>query len=260
MDEVTSILRVRLKQIHRKDIIIISIIISVTFLVVIFNSYDLFVKEATENLKTKYEIEHLGGDTPDRWPAWLIHDQPLSIKITNPEEASSNQIAIIREAILSEETVAVDSMVRFGNDDSTISYKGWVGALESASTHDTVYRVPTEFKITDSNDSRAEISITLTKQKSTEGYSGYTKSSTANDHILRSAITIYNIDSLTDEQLATITRHEFGHAMGLDHASSSNDLMHDVVKTPSFVSGCDIDEIQHVYNAERNITFKCEFF
>ncbi len=260
MDKITSILKIRLKQIQRKNVIIISTAISIAFLIVIFNSYDLFAKETAENLKTKYEIEHLGGDTPDRWPAWLIHDQPLSIKITNPEEASSNQIVIIKEAILSEEIVEADSMMRFGNDDSTTSYKGWVGALESASTHDTVYRIPIEFKITDSNNPRDEISITLTKQKSTEGYSGYTKSSTANNHILKSAITIYDIDSLTDEQLATITRHEFGHAMGLGHASSSNDLMHDIVKTPSFVSGCDIDEIQHVYNAERNITFKCEIF
>lgn len=260
MDKVASVLRIRLKQIQRKNIIIISLVISIVFLVVIFNSYDLFTKEATKNLKTKYEIEHLGGDTPDRWPAWLIHDQPLSIKITNPEEATSHQIAIIKEAILSEEAVEVDSMMRFGNDDSLTSYKGWVGALESASIHDTVYRIPTEFEITDSNNSGAEILITLTKQKSIEGYSGYTISSTANDHILRSTITIYDIDSLTDEQLATITRHEFGHALGLDHASSPNDLMHDVVKTPSFVSGCDIDEIQHVYNAERNITFKCEIF
>ncbi|MDE1767724.1 MAG: matrixin family metalloprotease, partial [Thaumarchaeota archaeon] len=62
-------------------------------------------------------------------------------------------------------------------------------------------------------------------------------------------ITIYDANKLTDNQLATIVRHEFGHALGLPHAIDPQDLMHATIQTDyPYISECDIDAVQSLYD------------
>ena len=251
----------KVKTIKKSNFLILLLGVSLVFLLAFYTITGLFSSEQNiTRLKTKYEIRHLGGDDPHKWPAWkLTAAQPLSVEIVNPGIVSKDKISIIKEAIFSEESKQADSSFMQSTTDGSLNqlYKGWKGALVQAAKHKTTYQIPLGFEITDSDNQESKITITLTKMKSAEGYAGYTSLMSANNHILKSEITIYNIDGLTNEQLATVVRHELGHALGLSHADEPDDLMHDTVRTPSFISGCDINAVVAVYNAEKNIGFEC---
>ena len=57
------------------------------------------------------------------------------------------------------------------------------------------------------------------------GYTGYTKSVVDGNEILKSFITIYDVNNLSEEELGTILRHEFGHALRLNSNEKFNNLM-----------------------------------
>lgn len=116
--------------------------------------------------------------------------------------------------------------------------------------------IPSRITVTDI-DVDSDVSITLTNKQNEDGYSGYTKLIEESNMIQGASMTIYNVNNLSNEQLATITLHEMGHALGLTHSSAPDDLMHAIIITPSFISSCDIDEIVHVYNMERSRNFVC---
>jgi len=50
------------------------------------------------------------------------------------------------------------------------------------------------------------------------------------NQILKSRITLFEVDRLSPEQLGTILRHEFGHSIGLVHSTTQEDLMYQLFK------------------------------
>ena len=106
-----------------------------------------------------------------------------------------------------------------------------------------------------------DITIRLTSDESGDGYSGFTKSiaDSSQHQILKSQITIYKADKLSNEQFKTILRHEFGHALGLAHSSDPEDLMHATIQTEyPYISQCDIDAIKSLYNGNGKSQVTCQ--
>ena len=76
--------------------------------------------------------------------------------------------------------------------------------------------------------------------------------------ILKSFITIYDISNLNDEELSTIVRHEFGHAIGLGHSTAPEDLMAPTIDmTIPYISECNIAAINDLYSGIQGDTV-CE--
>ncbi len=88
-------------------------------------------------------------------------------------------------------------------------------------------------KITDSKTGQGNIIIQLEKTSNADGYSGFTKSivDESQHQILKSQITIYDVNKISNEELETIIRHEFGHALGLAHSTAPEDLMFLTIQT-----------------------------
>ncbi len=153
-----------------------------------------------------------------------------------------------------------DSVLHKGPPGSTsLYYKGWSGALQKLSESDTRYYIPSEIQIIKGNEGEGDIVIRLAKEMNADGFSGYTKSISDQNQILKSTITIYNVDEISAEEMRTITRHEFGHALGLAHSTAPEDLMAPQIETDyPFISGCDLDAILHLYNGSQNSSVICE--
>lgn len=217
-------------------------------------------KEPPNVLRTKYFTENLRGDTVDTWKSWRLVGTTLNVNILKSPRVTDHQIEVIKNAITSEKIQEFDdSLVHKGPKGSKSSYYvGWTGALKEAAKQETKYNIPTEFEFVENN-GIGDIIITLSNIKDSDGYTGYTKSITQDNEILKSFITIYDISNLTDEQLETILRHEFGHALGLGHSTATEDLMAPTIDmTIPYISDCNIDAIANLYNANEDSQTVCE--
>lgn len=217
-------------------------------------------KEPPNVLRTKYFTENLRGDTVDVWKSWRLVDSKINVNILKSPRVSEHQLEVIKNAITSEEIQEFDdSLVHKGPKGSKSTYYvGWAGALKEASKQETKYNIPTKFEFVENN-GIGDIIITLSSIKDSDGYTGYTKSVTQDNEILKSFITIYDISNLTDDQLETILRHEFGHALGLGHSTATEDLMAPTIDmTIPYISDCNIDAIVNLYNANEDSQTVCE--
>lgn len=212
-------------------------------------------------LKTQYLIQNLQGSVVDTWKPWhLVDNQPLTINILNADEVSKEKIDAIKSAILSEESVKIDNSLLDKGPVGTVSvyYKGWQGALLNMQSDKTKFHIPTKFDIVQSPSEEGDITIVLSTLESPDGYSGYTKSFTDGQETLKSTITVYNINEISAERLGTVIRHEFGHALGLGHATDQEDLMHYVIETNfPFVSDCDINAVKDLYDGKEMNDVAC---
>lgn len=213
------------------------------------------------HLKTKYLTENLRGDTVDTWKLWKLDPEAtLVVSIENSKLVDKNKINVIKDAILSGDTISSDdSLTHKGPAGHTSTYfVGWAGALGKASQTETKYHVPTRFKIVESGDV-GNIIITLSTAKDPDGYSGFTKSTVDGNEILKSQITIYDINNISDDMLAAIVRHEFGHAIGLGHSTAPEDLMApDIILQVPYISECDVSAISHLYDGVAMGRITCE--
>ena len=212
-------------------------------------------------MKTKYFTENLRGDTIDTWKSWRIVGTTLNVNILKSPRVTEHQMEIIKDAISSEKTQEFDdSLVHKGPKGSKSTYYlGWTGALEKASQQKTQYTIPTKFNFVDTNGGEGDIIITLSNIKDSDGYTGYTKSVTEENEILKSFITVYDISNLSDDQLGTIVRHEFGHALGLGHSTATEDLMAPTIDmTIPYISDCNIDAVINLYNAKSDSQTVCQ--
>ena len=222
-----------------------------------------YLVEDLGSLKSGYLIQNLKGDTIDTWLSWrLTEGDVLRVNIVNagqyPEQAE-----IIKSVILSKEVIEIDdSLLEKGPKGSTSSYHmGWAGALETSSQSTTEYFIPANLEVIDSESGAGDIIILLKKEKNGDGFSGWTRSiaDENQNQILKSGITIYDVDNLSDDQLKTIVRHELGHAFGLAHSSDPEDLMYPVVKTAyPYISECDLDAIVLLYDGGKSSQVVCE--
>jgi len=224
------------------------------------NSIMDFTNDETTSFKTRHLIEDLRGDTVDTWKSWRLVGTTLNVNVLNAKGLSENRIDVIKNAITSEESLEIDdSLTHKGPKGFSSTYfTGWAGALKHIASKDTLYNIPTDFNVITSNGGEGDVIITLSNLRDGDGYTGYTKSVVDGNEILKSFITIYDVTNLTDEQLGTILRHEFGHAIGLGHSTAPEDLMApNIDMTVPYISECNTNAIRDLYNGIQGSTV-CE--
>ena len=180
--------------------------------------------------------------------------------ITNPKNYPKDKIDAIKDAILSEETVEVGSSLvhKEPAGANVVYYKGWKGALEKAGQTQTERYIPIKIEVLEES-KEANINIELSDDLDADGNSGYTNTIVDQNQMLLATIKIYLVKDLTDDRLATIVRHEFGHALGLPHSTDPEDLMAPVTATKyPLISSCDINAITSLYDNKPTNELICE--
>ncbi|HEX9846663.1 MAG TPA: matrixin family metalloprotease [Candidatus Nitrosotenuis sp.] len=211
----------------------------------------------TELVSGKYFIENLKGDRIDTWVAWQISkDKTIQVTVINSAELSQEKLKAINDPILSESSIVLENafMNKDPPNETSLYHLGWKGALSSISKIGTKYNVPTNFQVDVSEKSVGDIVIILSTAKETDGSLGFTRSiaDENTNQILKSFITIFDVDNLDGNELSAIVRHEFGHAMGLGHSTDEMDLMYpEFSSNQAFISECDLDAMASLYNGEK---------
>ncbi len=242
-------------------------LLPVLFLLIIFSGlgsqlYDS-VNDSTGSFQSKYFVENLRGDSLVTWKSWRLVEPTMNVNLIVPNNIPEEKANIVIEAISSMEAIEIDdSLVKNGPAGSTsLYYLGWKGALNDVNNKkiNTEYVLPLDFNIMNSSRGEGDIIVTLSNLKDTDGFTGYTKSIIDGNEILKSFITIYDTANLSNEQLATIARHEFGHALGLGHSTAPEDLMAPTIDmTYPFISECNVAAMIDLYNGNEGSKTICE--
>lgn len=224
---------------------------------------DHFVAQHKDSLLNNggFLIEPLSADIVGVNLPWhLQKNGVITVNIENSDVASSHQMAIIKDAILSSEAIDKDGNPIHANLQYGVYYKGWEGALAQTYNDPVKFFMPTKFNVVEStNAQEGDIIIKLINEKNEEGYMGYTKMATDNDHITKATIMVFEINNISDKDLSTVIRHEFGHALGLGHSTDSEDLMHDTIDTKyGYISNCDIHALSKLYEGQESSEIICD--
>jgi len=202
--------------------------------------------------------QNLKGDIISLNKYWKISKgSTLNINIINSASISERSIGVIKDTVMSTKTLEIDNSFLNNQPTNSVStyYIGWKGALDTA--ENTKIPIPRNFKITNSPNVYGDVIVILSNIKDRSGNTGYTKTVLEGEEIVKAFITIYEVDSLTKNELGTIMRHEFGHALGLDHATDSQNLMAPTIDmTYPFISQCNVMAMSDLYN-EKSGSTKC---
>ncbi len=205
--------------------------------------------DAVAPLTSKFlSLEKNGIITSAFWNV-LPHEE-LDVVFLGSHLLTDEQLDAVVYALTSHDTIELDnpSNDNLVNSKSTY-YLGWEGALTAAKNIDTKNNIPAKFNIVSTLSNENNIVIQFSNYKESDGYSGYARIMTHDREILQSHIVIYDVEKLSADDLTTIIRHEFGHALGLGHSIDSDDLMSSMILTEiPYISECHIDAIQHLYD------------
>ncbi|MFZ0184388.1 MAG: matrixin family metalloprotease [Nitrosotalea sp.] len=237
------------KTILKVELLILPVVVILLFFVA--TNYSIMPAEQGSTIKTHYVIEDLQGNSVGNYKHWsIISGTPLTVNIKNHANVSDQKIQDVENAIMSTDSITGDSSTLYQSASGMKSayFKGWQGAVQTAYAN-TKYNIPEKFNIIQSDNSEGNIVVTLSTVKSEDGYSGVTRTIVNGNQILKTFITIFDSDKLTDSQLESTVRQEFGHALGLPYTDNPADLMHESISTTnSYISECDINALQKVYN------------
>ncbi len=217
----------------------------------------------TENLKSGYVIQNLKGDIIDTWISWNKQgDDLFHIHLQNSPEVTDSLKQLVIDVMMSQESLLIDdsNLQKGPKGSESVYYLGWSGALNSIDK-ETERDIPKKlhFHVTDKGE--GDVIIHLKTYVNSDGYSGFTQSfvDEQNNQILKSSITIYDVDALSTEGFKTILRHELGHAFGLAHSTASEDLMYPTIATPyPYISDCTLDALTELYDGSQQSKVICE--
>lgn len=218
-----------------------TIIISIAAIMLVsaFLIFDHYGK--SNELKTGYFTYDLRGDQVYGVQKWSKPaGASFRVYIQNLAGLPDQKIRIVEDAISSKEIIQVDDSIthKAPSGEKSTFYLGWAAVLENLQ-YSTIF-------VNSAND--ADITISLIRTKNMDGYSGWTESITKDGKILQSNITIFDAHEASDQNLGTITRHEFGHALGLGHSTDPSDLMFPTVSTMiPYISECDYAALVSTY-------------
>jgi len=215
--------------------------------------------EGLAPINSQFEIHHTDGTTSDTLRSlWhFTQDDIVQIKII-PSDTYPDKEEIIKDAILSEDVIEIDNSIFQDVPRGTTSlfYLGWKGALDAAASYETNFIIPVNFEFIP--EGGAHITIALSDSQSEYSSGTILQIDEFENRILKSNILILNIDEISDEQLQTLVRHEFGRALGLGYSLDPNDLMYPTLETQyPYISECDIDAIVSKHNGENDSSFEC---
>ena len=237
----------------KRSIIVVSVII---IGITIFAVIDILNKQEVGQglLKSNYEIEDLKGEKINTWVSWRITSGDLfHIHVLASPLVTDERMKIMRDVIFFNQTVTKGS---------SNYYKGWEGALQEASRKYTKFPIPLDFHTIVTDTGAGDIVIKLTNLENPDGYTAYAKSIIdAGDHqILKSEITIYQVDKLSDDDLALMLRHELGHGFGLALSDEPSDLMHATIdpQQGQYISECDVEALVGLYNGSEKSQVVCQ--
>lgn len=245
--------------------ILFSILFCTFFVGIIFAVFISISNSSTVLDGGPFITQSLIGDSIGTWASWnfLDSEDTLHVHIINQANLSEQKMEIVKNTILSEDTIEInDLQIHKGTSDtSTKFYVGWYGAIKELTSVELKNTLPITFHVHESTIYDGDIVITLSNTKNTEGYSGYTRSiiDESQNQILKSFITIYEVNKLESKDLDLITKHEMGHALGLKHSTDPEDLMYEQMTTSlPFISTCDVNALKSLYKDEPLSEFLCE--
>ncbi len=253
----------KVRKIYYVSISIIAVAVSLGFVGYSYYENEIITKVVARDMSSynsNYVLQNLQGETVDTWVSWNIENgRVIHVHVVNEAKVPQDMINALEDAILSTKMVSIlNSATGMGSQGSSIYYVGWEGAAEQASSKAATLYIPQKFDVNGTPGGVGDIEIILTSDVNPDGYSGYTKSIIDGNQILKSKITIFKANKLDADQLEAILRHEFGHALGLGHSTSPNDLMHPVLPDYPYISACDVNALNGLYDDDKNSKVVCE--
>lgn len=242
------------------SIAVIAGVYSVMFAELAGQQYSVAIEPQT----TGYTIQNLRGDTIDTYLSWrLVEGSTLVVNILDANRFDDKIIETVKKTILSEEILEIDNSLLHKGPKGTTSvlYVGWQGAMAEAAKTETLLYVPAKFEVISSKSGEGDITIELSKARNADGFSGWTNSiaDASQNQILKSRVTIFDVDNLSLAALETVVRHELGHALGLAHSSDPEDLMYPIIETNfPYASECDVDAMIRLYDGGNTSEVVCE--
>ena len=225
-------------------------------------TWELESKLAQGQFPGKFVIQNLKGDTVNTWIAWhMAQGDPMHVNIINTAGVGQDRVDAVISTILSKNTRQLDdALFKEGQTGVSTYYDGWAAAMQASSAlKPTQFYIPIKIDVIPADQGAGGITIELVKDKSPDGYAGFTKSITDQNQILKAQIVIYSADTITIDQLTTVTRHEVGHALGLAHSSAPEDLMAPIVTTKyPYIGECDLAAMNGLYDGGKKSEVTCE--